>query len=280
MSDETGFGDGFTPSGVLSLTTDFGVVDGYVGTMKGVALAADPGLSIVDITHLVRPQEVREASFHLRHAVPYFGPGAVHLSVVDPGVGTARESLVALWEGQAFVAPDNGLLPALFAGLAGEVEYGVLDVERFLAPDASRTFHGRDLYSPSAAALASGSARPLDAISRLVAPEECVELDDAEPIVSAAGVRGTIQHLDHFGNAITNIEPAADEEIAAVADRRPRVIVAGVEVGWVETYGEAPDGELVALIDSFGLVEIARVGGSAEATLDLEVGDTVSLELD
>ena len=124
MSDEPGFGDSFTPSGVLSLTTDFGVVDGYVGTMKGVALAVDPGLRIVDITHLERPQEVREASFHQRHAEPNFGPGTVHLSVVDPGVGTARESLVALWEGQAFVAPDNGLLPALFAGLEGDVEYG------------------------------------------------------------------------------------------------------------------------------------------------------------
>ena len=204
----------------------------------------------------------------------------MHLAVVDPGVGTERESLVALVQGQLLIAPDNGLLPASLVGFDAPVRFGVLDVEEFLLKDASRTFHGRDLYAPAAAALAAGQVEPIDAVRSEIDPSECVTIPSAEPVTSDAGVRGQIVHLDHFGNALTNIEPALDEEVAAIVARRPRVVVAGVEVGWVETYGEVRDGELVALIDSFGLVEIALVGGSAEAALSLDLGDTVSIQLD
>lgn len=272
-----GFGDGFEPCGVLSLTTDFGLVDAYVGTMKGVAYGVDPALRIVDLTHTVDAQSVLECAFHVRHAAPYFPAGTVHLAVVDPGVGTARESLVALAGGQAFIAPDNGLLPAALDGY--EVRYGVLDAERFLREGASRTFHGRDLYAPAAAALAAGAVSPSEAITRDVGEREIVRIDLPRPIVSDGGARGAVVHIDRFGNALTNLCPDDDEDLAEVVAARPRVVVRGVELGWVETYGDAPEGDVVALVDSFGLVEVARVGGSAEDALGLSPGDIVSLEL-
>lgn len=261
--------------GVLTLSTDFGNADAYVGTMKGVALGVDASLRIVDLVHTVRPQNVLEGAFHLREAWPYFPPGTVHLAVVDPGVGTERRSLVAEAGGQIFVAPDNGLLPAVFAGRVppGDVRYRVLDAKRFLLDAASRTFHGRDLYAPAAATLAAGLVSPKAAGSEPVLASAVVTLDRAEPSHAEDRAEGVVLHADHFGNLITNLD-VRDGRVRALWERAAHVSIEGLDLPIVGTYGEAAPGALVALIDSFGLVEVAKVGGSAVSELGADVGST------
>lgn len=272
----SGFGRDFRPSGTVSLTTDFGLGDGYVGVMHGVCLRVDPGLRVVDLTHAVRPQDVLEGAFHLRHAWRHFGPGAVHLAVVDPGVGTTRRSVLALAEGQAFIAPDNGLLPALLEGVPGAA-FGFLDAGRLLAPGASRTFHGRDLYAPAAAALAAGQETPEACIARTVSAAGLVRYDLAAPRAVDGGVEGCVVHVDRFGNAISNVEVAMPE-VAALLGRGGAVVeVAGRRLPVLGTYGEAEPGEALALADSFGLLEVAVAGGDAARALGIGLGEPIRL---
>lgn len=144
----------FRAAGLVSLLTDFGLADPYVGVMHGVIAARAPGVRVVDLGHGVAPQDVRQGGWCLAQAWPYFPAGSVHVAVVDPGVGSARRVLAARQGGHAFLAPDNGLL-ALVLDEGAEVR--ALDVARFALPRVSRTFHGRDVFSPAAAALASGT---------------------------------------------------------------------------------------------------------------------------
>ena len=142
------------PSGIVTLLTDYGLDDAYVGAVKGVLYArGGAGLRVADLTHSVPPQDVRSAAFHLAHAWRWYPPGTVHVAVCDPGVGTERDVLVALFEDHAFLAPDNGLLGPVVGELA---DVRALDLERFALPRRSRTFHGRDVFAPAAAALAGG----------------------------------------------------------------------------------------------------------------------------
>lgn len=270
-------GEGPRPCGVLTLTTDFGNVDGYVGTMKGVALCVDPSLQLVDLVHTVRPQSVLEAAFHLRVAWQYFPPGTVHLAVVDPGVGTMRGSVVAVCGNQMFVAPDNGLLPAVFSVPSAPYapEYWRLNEAQFLGKNASRTFHGRDLYAPAAARLATGAMRPSRA-GRIMSHEELVTVDGARVVFGNSWATGVVLHTDHFGNVISNFD-VADPAIAALWSRATGVEIDGQVAPIVGTYGDGLPGQLVALLDSFGLVEVAVVGGNAAAHLGVDTGAPVVL---
>jgi len=271
------FGESFEPAGVLSLTTDFGIVDGYVGIMHGVAYGEARELSVVDLVHSVRPQDLLEASFHVRSAWESFPAGTVHVIVVDPGVGTTRRSLVAHVRGQLFVAPDNGILPAVFAGRHQDaVSYGVVDAEAQMAPAPSRTFHGRDLYAPLGARLASGKISPIAAIQGPADLESIIKVPGAEPSFDGNHAQGVVLHVDHFGNAITCLD-ARDERLRRLLDRANHVEVAGRRLPVVGTYGEAQDGDIVALVDSFGLLEVAQVGGNAARALALETGHQVVL---
>lgn len=256
---------------ILTLTTDFGSRDAYVGTMKGVALALAPDLHLVDLVHEVAPQDVLGAAFHLRGAWRYFPAGTVHLAVVDPGVGTPRRSLVASAEGQTFVAPDNGLLPAVFAGSAAAPTYRVLDAARWLPAGASRTFHGRDLYAPVAARLAAGLVLAEEAAPTTVPPSDVVAASVPATVHHADRAEGHVVHVDHFGNLISGLE-ATDPRVAAHLQAGARVRCGGAEVPVVGTYGDASLGTLVALVNSFGLLEVAAVGGSAAARLGVTTG--------
>lgn len=252
------------PSRLITLLTDFGHRDPYVGIVKGVIASTERGLEVVDLTHGVAPQDVRSASFHLAHSWRWFPPGTVHVAVVDPGVGTARRILCARAEGHVFLAPDNGLLgPVLPAG----AEVRALDLERFSLPGRSRTFHGRDVFAPAAARIASG-----------LPPEECgtpaAGWQDArfpEPERGDRTVRGEVLLADHFGNLITNVRegdlPGPPEGWTAHAgEQRARLVGA---------YAEAAPGELVALVDSFGYWELSEAAGSAAARLGLGRGSPV-----
>ncbi len=264
---------GWRPSGVVTWTTDFGLQDGYVGTMKGVVLGVDAGLRQVDLTHAVPPQDVRAASFHLAAAWPYFPPGTVHVAVVDPGVGSDRAIVVARDRGHAFVAPDNGLLGPV---LGPDAEVRRLDVERFSLPARSATFHGRDVFAPTAARLAAG-LDPAEAGP----PHAGWTNPGPFPPPRAEGdeVVGEVLVVDRFGNAITTVRPAdlgaASAEGRDAALARWTAAAAGRVLPVGRTYAVVAPGEPLALLDSLGWMEVAVRDGDAARTLGLAPGDPV-----
>ena len=246
-------------SGVITLLTDFSEVDAYVAAMKGVILSHDRDLRIVDITHQIPPQDVLRAGWVLREAVPWYPAGTVHIVVVDPGVGTSRTPLVAEVGDQIVVAPDNGVISAL---LETAERWRCFAIERsdLCLAEISNTFHGRDIFAPVGAALASGKVMPEECGS----PLEPIRV--TMPVVERreGHVRGEVMTVDGFGNLITNIE----KEDVFREGPLPVVRVDGQTVDVVvRTYGEGTAGQLVALVGSSGFLEIAVVDGSAAGFL-------------
>jgi S-adenosylmethionine hydrolase len=247
------------PSGVLALLTDFGARDHYVGVMKGVALSIFPGVTLVDLSHGVTPYSVEQGAFFLEQAWMRFPPGTVFCAVVDPGVGTARRSVAGLCEERYVIAPDNGLVSRAFEGRAPQVRE--LDADRFGLEPMSVTFHGRDLYAPSAAWLASGRSfadfgEPID---------DWVRLWPARPAADEARVL----NVDHFGNIVTGFRPDDLSEGAAVEIGGKRVDLRA------HTYGEAPKGKPFLLVGSAGYWEISIRQASAADELGVKIGDLV-----
>lgn len=258
----------WSPSGVVTLLTDFGEADTYVGVMKGVLCSRAPRLrQVVDLSHLVPPQNVRNASFHLAHAWRWFPEGTVHVAVVDPGVGTPRPILVARDRGHVFLAPDNGLLGPV---LSPDAEVRALDLDLHGLPERSSTFHGRDVFVPTAAAFVEGadplaSGAPIADWRRDAFPD---------PVDEGGAWSGEVLCIDHFGNAITNL-PAS----ALAGDPEAWALVAGGDAYRVRrTYGAVERGEVLGLVDSYGLLELAVRDGSAARTVGLTEGAPMRLE--
>ncbi|MBX9857033.1 MAG: SAM-dependent chlorinase/fluorinase [Gemmatimonadaceae bacterium] len=243
----------------ITLLTDFGTADGYVAELKGVLSTLAPTVPLLDLSHDIPPQDITAARLALARCWRRFPVGTVHLVVVDPGVGTSRAALAVASEGRFLVGPDNGVLsPALFALDAQVVQLVVPD-------SASATFHGRDVFAPAAARLATGA--PLDELGeRLLHP---VRLRTPAPRRDADGaLHGEVLTIDRFGNAITNLMPAPGA--------LPQAVVAGQHaLRVVRTYAEAEDGEAVALVGSSGWLELAVRNGNAAATLGFRRGDAV-----
>jgi S-adenosyl-L-methionine hydrolase (adenosine-forming) len=262
----------FAASGVITITTDFGHQGPFVATMKGRILERMPTAKIIDVTHEVHVYWPAEAGFWLSRAFPYFPAGSVHIGVVDPGVGTRRDILVMQADGHVFLAPDNGLLAPVRAR-AQQVVMHRLDLpvaqRRFALPVPSATFHGRDIFAPLAAELAAGRAQLADLGP---ACDELVPSWVDDPAVSADHVQGVIITVDHFGNLITNIEAAMVERF-----KHPLVRTGGHEVPVRRTYGDVRPGEFLALINSFGVLEVARAEQSAAEALGLGRGAPVSV---
>ncbi len=258
----------FSPSGVITITTDFGHRGPFVGTMKGVMVSRLPGVQIIDLTHEAYVHWPAEAGFWLERSYQYFPKGTVHLAVVDPGVGTDRDVLLVIGDGHAFLAPDNGLLGDVVARVRGTV-YRVdpARLKGFGIERLSATFHGRDLFAPLAAELAGGRAVPasigaptLDYVPSLIdAPEK-----------RSGELRGMVITTDHFGNLITNIEGT---ELAAF--RQPEVRAAGHRIPLRRTYADVAPGELLALVNSVEVLEIAAAEGNAAELLGLGRGGPV-----
>lgn len=246
------------PSGVITLLTDFGVSDPFVGILHGVILSRFPGARVVDLCHGVAAQGVEEAAFWLTGSCSWFSPGTVHVAVVDPEVGTARAALLVSARGQLFLAPDNGLLGELAHAPAAEVRH--VDLERVGLGEPSRTFHGRDVFAPLAAELAAGRLRFEDVGPPGTARR--LELPAVPHVVS----------IDRFGNLITNLEGSALRAFA-----RPVVVLAGREVAVAGTYAEVPDQEPVALVSSFDTLEIAVRNGNAASYFGVQRGAAVFL---
>lgn len=266
MSRELPSPSRFAPSGTIALLTDFGLADPYVGQMKAVLLARFPAARIVDLAHGVPPQDVRVGAFFLAKSRGWFAPGTVHVAVVDPGVGSARRFLAAIEAGQLYLAPDNGLLPA---ALGPSANYFELDPERCSLSTRSRTFHGRDVFAPAAAALAGGT--PLEDLTRPLAGAPV----PGSPVRATRRADGAVEtevlFADRYGNLVLAAEPGdLDGELAAW-----RVEARGRSIAFVGTYAEVRSGEACALVDSFGSIELAVRDGSAAVELGLGRGDPV-----
>lgn len=253
-----------TPAPRITLLTDFGTVDGWVGVMKGVLASLAPGVAVDDISHDLPPGDVAGAARALGRYWNRYPPGTVHLVVVDPGVGTPRRTLAVEGAGRMVVAPDNGVATPLLDSTSWRAV--TLENPAYLGPERSSTFHGRDIFAPAAAHLAVGVelgvlGRPVTDPLRLVAP-----LPTGRP----GHARGVVVAVDRFGNLATNIP----EDWVAAGDR---VRVEGRTVSVVGTFGSVEPGELLALVNSDGVLEIAVREGSAADRLAAGPGSTVHL---
>jgi S-adenosyl-L-methionine hydrolase (adenosine-forming) len=250
---------------IITLTSDFGMVDPYVGIMKGVILAIAPLVHLVDLTHDVPPQDIEEGAFVLESAMAYFPPGTVHLAVVDPGVGSARRPLLVTTGRAAFVGPDNGLFSRPLAESGARA--WALDRPEYWLPSPSGTFHGRDLFAPVAAWLATGT--PADALGSPV--DDPVILPPRVPErFGNDQIMGLVIHVDRFGNLITNVPGAW------LAGRRWTCEIAGQKIsGPDHTYAAVTRGELVLLVSSRGTAEIAVRDGNASQRLNVRSGAVV-----
>jgi len=267
---------------IITLTTDFGLADGYVGTMKGVILGIDPTATIVDISHEIAPQDVRAAAYTLYTTYPYFPQGTIHLVVVDPGVGSERRAIALRTPQATFVAPDNGVLSYVVADERVE-EIVHLNNSRYRLSPMSRTFHGRDIFAPAAAHLARGIrlaelGQTLTEIITFPLPQRWAKVSDRAPSPDGTIV-GQIIHVDRFGNLITSImskdlvdHPLLREVIITTKGQSIR--------GIASNYAEGMPGKLLALIGSSDHLEIAVSGGSASQTLAAKVGDEVLLKVE
>jgi len=253
---------------IITLTTDFGLKGPFVGVMKGAILARCPEARIVDLTHEIPVHWPIEAGFWLARSYRYFPPGTVHVAVVDPGVGTARSIIAAAHDGHVFLGPDNGLLTPVLGGTPARCHRLSESWRQQQGwPSPSSTFHGRDLFAPLAAELAAGRVQVGD-----IGPPagELIPSLQDEPEATTHEVRGTVVALDNFGNLITNIDGPL---IAGF--RKAEVLAGGKRLALRRTYGDAPPGELLALVNSFGVLEIARAEGSAAEALGLGRGAPV-----
>jgi S-adenosyl-L-methionine hydrolase (adenosine-forming) len=261
--------DAFAPSGVVTLTTDFGHKDPFVGVMKGRMVGRFPAVVTIDLTHEIMAHWPAEAGFWLARSFRYFPPGTVHVAVVDPGVGSARDVAVVEAEGHLFLAPDNGLLAAVVEAVESatlrRVEPGVLGRIGIGVPSA--TFHGRDVFAPIAAEIAAGRLAP-DALGAKV--QELIPGWLEDPVVGPSQVAGSVVTIDHFGNLISNIDAAHLEHLS-----HPMVRVGGRELPLRRTYSDVRPGDYLALVNSFGVVEVARAERSAAEGLGLERGAPV-----
>jgi hypothetical protein len=253
---------------IITLTTDFGLVDHYVGTLKGVLLSRCPEAQIIDITHEIPAFALYAGAYAIDQAAPYFPFGTIHVLVIDPGVGTIRKPLLVEALGQLFIAPDNGVLSLIIARDPCATLREAANRQLWL-PNPSSTFHGRDVFAPLAAAIASGATRPEDAGPKIAKIEL---LPDLEPTEVAAGVwRGKVLSVDHFGNVITNFRGAGGSFCLIIGDR---------EIGeFRQTFGGAAEGLVFIYPGSSGYLEVGMNRQSAASLLRAAPGDDISLRL-
>lgn len=257
-------------SRLITLLTDFGTQDAFVGVMRGVLKSLAPEAEVIDLTHHVPPQDIRAGAFVLKTAYKYFPPGTIHLAVVDPGVGGARRPVAAQIGDFLYVCPDNGLLSYVLAQdtLTQAV---TLENRQFHLPHVSRTFHGRDIFAPVAAHLASGV--PLDTLGTPLETLQTFPL--SQPTLSRDTITCHVVYADVFGNLFTDLT----EDMAETWLAPPALIEAGGTVihGLSDSYSQAPEGRPLALFGSSGHLEIAVRNGNARAQLGVEVGDRITI---
>jgi hypothetical protein len=265
------------PQPIITLTTDFGLSDHFVGVMKGVILGIQAGARIVDISHGIRPYAIADGAFTIAQAYRYFPRKTVHVVVVDPGVGSARRPLLVEMGGQYFIAPDNGVLSMVFAReevAAGKPRVRHITAEKYFLHPMSRTFHGRDVFSPCAAHLASGIA-PAKFGPRI---EDYIRASFEKPAqVAEQTWTGAILKSDHFGNLFTNFH--IDEFPALPTHAFALKAGDHVITRLALTFSDCAPGELFVVVGSSGYLEIAVSQGSAAEMLGCGAGSPIDLSI-
>jgi len=257
---------------IVSIMTDFGTKDGNVGVMKGVILGIAPDASIVDISHEVFPQDVRQAAYILERQVFFFPEDSVHIVVVDPGVGTARRPIAAQIGTQRYVGPDNGVFTLIYERAEQEglpVKTVHTDKPKYWLPKISNIFHGRDIFSPVGAHFAAGV--PLEDLGTPI--DDPVRLDLPKPKKTDEGCVGDVIHIDWFGNVQTNIPREM------IGETNPKTITFGKTKvdGVVRTFGEREPGDIIALYNSTDFLMLAMVNGNVAAPEKIQIGDPVTV---
>jgi S-adenosyl-L-methionine hydrolase (adenosine-forming) len=260
-------------SGIITLLTDFGLEDPYVGMMKGVILSVNPDASIIDISHYVKAGSIARAAGIIRDTYPYFPEGTVHTTVVDPGVGGKRRAIILMAQSHLFVGPDNGIFWPII-NLNQDIKIIQITETKHFLPDVSDTFHGRDIFAPVAAHLSKGA----DPFEMGPAISDPVKLKLPAPHQKGGTLYGQIVSVDHFGNLITNIHRKEIEGFAGgrtLVIRLEDLIIEGVR----GTYAEAGKGEILSLLGSSDYLEIAVNLGRASDRIGLDEEKIIGLEV-
>ncbi|NEP81270.1 MAG: SAM-dependent chlorinase/fluorinase [Okeania sp. SIO3B3] len=261
---------------IVTLLTDFGLKDVYVGVMKGVIYQINPTLTLIDLTHEIPAQNLFAARFCLKNAYPYFPPETVHVAVVDPGVGSVRRAIAIQLSTGFLVGPDNGIFSGVLENLETQeikvVELTNSDYWRTNAP--STTFHGRDIFAPVGAHIASGVS--LENLGEKINPESLVKLPLNKITLTDSGIEGSVQYIDYFGNIITNIPRSNVEgKTWSVVIQKNENLSSDKTIVSGNTYSDCKPGELIAIVGSHDFVEIAANASSAQSQLNLKYGDKV-----
>ncbi len=264
-------------STIITLTSDYGTKDAFAASMKGVVYKVNPQAQIVDITHEIGPQDVWEAAFTLRAAAQYFPKGTVHLAVVDPGVGSGRRPIIVVTESYYFVGPDNGLFSLIYQE-AERIRVHHITATHYFLPNPGPTFHGRDIFAPVAGWLAKGI--PSGNFGEEIT--DYVKLNVPVPKISQSAIEGHVVHVDRFGNIITNISYKHVQSLlpeGAVLNTI-QVALMGKEIrGLKHYYAEAAPGELSAIVNSSGNLEIFMFKQNARAALSAKRGEIVRISV-
>ena len=259
---------------VISLTTDFGSQNGFVGVMKGVIWGIAPEAQIADITHEIPPQNIRLGAYALWRVVPFFPPGSVHIAVIDPGVGTQRRPIGLRIRDQYFIVPDNGLITPILEDAEKEdtnIKIVHLNNQDYWLPEVSQTFHGRDIFAPTGAHLAAGV--PLTKLGEGI--DDPIRIPFSHPIKTKAGWEAHIIIIDVFGNLTTDLQADAVKDRINVTFYLKDIRINGL----TPSYGHKPEGDLIALIDSENYIEISAVNRNAAKITGAKIGDTVEVIL-
>jgi S-adenosylmethionine hydrolase len=264
-------------SKIITLTTDFGLTDEFVGVMKGVILARTPATKIVDLSHNIERHNIGQAALLIRSAYHFFPEGTIHVLVIDPGVGSSRRLIMLQADNHFFLAPDNGVLGLFFETECFQAVYEIKCEQYFLSP-LSTTFHGRDILAPVAAEMAAGL--DVEAVGPVISASTLRKLDITPANIDRKQgiITGEIIRVDHFGNLQTNISESSladlyNERKATVRIRLKNTIINGIE----SAYTGKNAGEVLALLNSWGFLEIAVNKGDAGKVLGSGPGDTVTV---
>lgn len=257
---------------VITLTTDFGIVDEYVGVMKGVILSVNPSASIVDITHHIPPQNIIYAAFLIQSSYRYFPKNTVHVIVVDPGVGTDRAILAARKDDHIFLAPDNGILTPILEDQTFQTLVSV-DNSFYFLDSISHTFHGRDIFAPIAGHLAKGL--PIEELGKKIDICQIKRISIPKPVITDQTIEGTIMMIDRFGNLITNIDKKI---LQTILNKSVRIYIGNKTIeGISENYSSVEFQKPLAIIGSKGYLEISINCGSAKNYFQAQMGDHVRI---
>jgi S-adenosylmethionine hydrolase len=276
-------------SSLIALITDFGESDPFVGIMKGVISKISPGIKFIDITHNIPPGDIQRAAVMLWQSKPYFPPGSIFLTVVDPGVGTSRRGLIGYSYDHIYIGPDNGLFTFVLDESSGQWE---LENQKYQLPHPGTTFHGRDIFAPAAAYTAKGIFG--SEFGSVVT--DILRLPKPHFRLSPHQIQGEILYHDRFGNLLTSlgkfissdkmifeiepwldVEPKLSEQISISRDQASMKLADGRILSWVDTFADLLDGECGILVGSSGLLEISANQNSAADLLNLPSGEHVTL---